>query len=367
MLLGALVGGIAGYAGGVAGRCADARRPTSSWCCRRCTSRWRCGRCCRWCCAPRDGVCCSPAIFAVVGAPFVARGVRAHRPHRTAARLRGRRRRRSAPATRGCSRGTCCRRRAGSSASRSRCSCRRSSSPKRRCRTSASGFPIRSPSWGTMLHDASNVRAFADFPWLLSPAAAMFLVVLGLNLVLQRQPTVLKASKRPASYNRSLMNLAASSPRSPRRSTTEASVDTRRLARRCARWLAHAARRLRRARIERRSGAARRGRIGSRDRRGARRGAAPTARSSSAPAASRRARRSRDEARRGARRRRGAGAHARLLQDADDDRRVRAPLHGGGRRVAGAGAALQLHGGDRRELLPGGGRSAWRRTRTSSA
>jgi ABC-type dipeptide/oligopeptide/nickel transport system permease subunit len=26
---------------------------------------------------------------------------------------------------------------------------------------------------------------FADFPWLLSPAAAMFLVVLGLNLVLQ--------------------------------------------------------------------------------------------------------------------------------------------------------------------------------------
>jgi hypothetical protein len=37
-----------------------------------------------------------------------------------------------------------------------------------------------------MLHDASNVRAFADFPWLLSPAAAMFAVVLGLNLVFQR-------------------------------------------------------------------------------------------------------------------------------------------------------------------------------------
>ena len=41
-------------------------------------------------------------------------------------------------------------------------------------------------SWGTMLHDASNVRVFADFPWLLSPAAAMFLVVLALNLVLER-------------------------------------------------------------------------------------------------------------------------------------------------------------------------------------
>jgi peptide/nickel transport system permease protein len=48
------------------------------------------------------------------------------------------------------------------------------------------GFPDPVASWGTMLHDASTVRAFADFPWLLSPAAAMFLVVLGLNLVTQR-------------------------------------------------------------------------------------------------------------------------------------------------------------------------------------
>jgi peptide/nickel transport system permease protein len=47
------------------------------------------------------------------------------------------------------------------------------------------GFPDPIASWGTMLHDASTVRAFADFPWLLSPAAAMFLVVLGLNLVMQ--------------------------------------------------------------------------------------------------------------------------------------------------------------------------------------
>jgi peptide/nickel transport system permease protein len=48
------------------------------------------------------------------------------------------------------------------------------------------GFPEPVASWGTMLHDASSIRAFADFPWLLSPAAAMFLVVLGLNLVTQR-------------------------------------------------------------------------------------------------------------------------------------------------------------------------------------
>ena len=48
------------------------------------------------------------------------------------------------------------------------------------------GFPDPVASWGTMLHDASNVRVFADFPWLLSPAAAMFVVVLALNLVLER-------------------------------------------------------------------------------------------------------------------------------------------------------------------------------------
>ena len=50
------------------------------------------------------------------------------------------------------------------------------------------GFPDQVASWGTMLHDASsNIRVFADCPWLLSPAAAMFLVVLGINLVLQNR------------------------------------------------------------------------------------------------------------------------------------------------------------------------------------
>jgi peptide/nickel transport system permease protein len=47
------------------------------------------------------------------------------------------------------------------------------------------GFPDPVASWGTMLHDAANISTFADFPWLLSPAAAMFLVVLGLNLLVQ--------------------------------------------------------------------------------------------------------------------------------------------------------------------------------------
>jgi peptide/nickel transport system permease protein len=55
------------------------------------------------------------------------------------------------------------------------------------------GFPEPVASWGTMLHDASSIRAFVDFPWLLSPAAAMFLVVLGLNLICQdRRPEGLR-------------------------------------------------------------------------------------------------------------------------------------------------------------------------------
>jgi len=46
------------------------------------------------------------------------------------------------------------------------------------------GFPDPVASWGAMLHEGSNVRALADFPWLLSPALAIFLVVLATNLVL---------------------------------------------------------------------------------------------------------------------------------------------------------------------------------------
>lgn len=59
------------------------------------------------------------------------------------------------------------------------------------------GFPEPVASWGSMLHDASSVRVFADFPWLLSPAVAMFLVVLGLNLVLQDSRTAGLPYERP--------------------------------------------------------------------------------------------------------------------------------------------------------------------------
>jgi peptide/nickel transport system permease protein len=57
------------------------------------------------------------------------------------------------------------------------------------------GFPDPVASWGTMLHDAASyVLVFADFPWLLSPAAMMFLVVLGLNLVLQHDGSTAAAA-----------------------------------------------------------------------------------------------------------------------------------------------------------------------------
>ncbi len=65
-----------------------------------------------------------------------------------------------------------------------------------------------------------------------------------------------------------------------------------------------------------------------------------------------------DEARGRARRRRRAGPDAWLLQEPDDQRRVRPALHGGRRRVAGAGAALQLHRRHRCEPAAGGGRAA---------
>ncbi len=61
------------------------------------------------------------------------------------------------------------------------------------------GFPDPIASWGAMLHEASSVRALADFPWLLAPALAIFLVVLGLNLLLQGRPQGPGArARRPA-------------------------------------------------------------------------------------------------------------------------------------------------------------------------
>ncbi len=47
------------------------------------------------------------------------------------------------------------------------------------------GFSDRTATWGTMLLDAANVSVLADVPWALTPAAAIFLVVLAVNLIVQ--------------------------------------------------------------------------------------------------------------------------------------------------------------------------------------
>jgi peptide/nickel transport system permease protein len=47
------------------------------------------------------------------------------------------------------------------------------------------GFPDSVPTWGTMLQDASNVSLLAEAPWTLAPAAAIFMVVLAVNLAVQ--------------------------------------------------------------------------------------------------------------------------------------------------------------------------------------
>jgi len=45
------------------------------------------------------------------------------------------------------------------------------------------GFADISGSWGTMLHDTANGRVLAEAPWLLAPAAAIFIVVLATQLL----------------------------------------------------------------------------------------------------------------------------------------------------------------------------------------
>jgi peptide/nickel transport system permease protein len=47
------------------------------------------------------------------------------------------------------------------------------------------GFPEDLPTWGTMLADAADLNVITRFPWLLTPAIAIFGVVFAANLLLQ--------------------------------------------------------------------------------------------------------------------------------------------------------------------------------------
>lgn len=59
------------------------------------------------------------------------------------------------------------------------------------------GFIDAHPSWGTMINDASNASLIATAPWLLAPAVALFVVVLGVHLAGGRAPeTALVTSSR---------------------------------------------------------------------------------------------------------------------------------------------------------------------------
>jgi peptide/nickel transport system permease protein len=49
------------------------------------------------------------------------------------------------------------------------------------------GFADPIASWGTMLREASDIVTFTEFPWTLAPAAAIFVVVLAFNLVVEGQ------------------------------------------------------------------------------------------------------------------------------------------------------------------------------------
>jgi peptide/nickel transport system permease protein len=50
------------------------------------------------------------------------------------------------------------------------------------------GFPEATPSWGVMLRDAAGVGAMVDAPWLLAPAAAIVMAVLAVHLTALELP-----------------------------------------------------------------------------------------------------------------------------------------------------------------------------------
>lgn len=50
------------------------------------------------------------------------------------------------------------------------------------------GFADPTASWGSMLREAANVSVLSNFPWTLAPAAAIFLVVLAVNLTIDASP-----------------------------------------------------------------------------------------------------------------------------------------------------------------------------------
>lgn len=52
------------------------------------------------------------------------------------------------------------------------------------------GFPGPTPSWGAMLQEAANVSVLSGAPWMLAPAAALFVVTIGVHLAAGARATI---------------------------------------------------------------------------------------------------------------------------------------------------------------------------------
>jgi peptide/nickel transport system permease protein len=61
------------------------------------------------------------------------------------------------------------------------------------------GFPDTSASWGTLLSDAANPQVLAEAPWLLAPAAAIFMVTLAAQIAQPRATAATSAAPSGAS------------------------------------------------------------------------------------------------------------------------------------------------------------------------
>ena len=93
--------------------------------------------------------------------------------------------RRSAPARSACWFATCCRPRRATSAAQATLLLPAFILAEATLSYVGLGFPDTVPTWGTMLQDAANVSLLGEAPWMLAPAAAIFVVVLAVNLTVQ--------------------------------------------------------------------------------------------------------------------------------------------------------------------------------------
>ena len=232
------------------------------------------------------------------------------------------------------------------------------------------GFPDTTPTWGTMLQDAANVALLGDAPWTLAPAAAIFVVVAG------REPPASGPRPRPCTMSRHV-SPPLQSPQRPFAGIytpiatpfqADGTVDEAALRRNVARWMQTPLTGLvvLGSNGEAASAGRRRSRPRGRDRaRG--RAARPPVHRRHRPRVHPR----HDRGRPGAPRTPGADAvlvrtpsffKAQMTTDVLDRHYTR-----GGRRLAGAGAALQRHDVHGRDAARRTRWRGWPNTRTSSA